>query len=55
MHAGLLHLLVPTEDESTPEGQSDSTLSVRSRLHVFSSCLCVEEWARVEELWDLEE
>lgn len=39
MHAGLLHLLVPTEDDIMPEGQSERTLSVRSRLHVLPSCL----------------
>lgn len=38
MHAGLLHLLVPTEDDIMP-GESERTLSVRSRLHVRSSCL----------------
>lgn len=39
MHAGLLHLLVPTEDDIMPEGQSERTLSVLSRLHVLPSCL----------------
>lgn len=39
MHAGLLHLLVPTELESPPDWQSEFILSVRSMLHVCSSCL----------------
>lgn len=39
MHAGLLHLLVPTELDSPPDWQSEFMLSVRSMLHVCSSCL----------------
>lgn len=39
MHAGLLHLLVPTELDSPPDWQSEFILSVRSMLHVCSSCL----------------
>lgn len=41
MHAGLLHLLVPTELDSPPDWQSEFMLSVRSMLHVCSSCLQV--------------
>lgn len=39
MHAGLLHLLVPTELDIPPDWQSEFMLSVRSMLHVCSSCL----------------
>lgn len=46
MHAGLLHLLVPTELDSPPDWQSEFMLSVRSMLHVCSSCLQV--WALAE-------
>ena len=45
MHAGLLHLLVPTEDDIMP-GESDMMLSVRSKLHVRSSCLKYRETGR---------
>lgn len=41
MHAGLLHLLVPTELDIPPDWQSEFMLSVRSMLHVCSSCLRV--------------
>lgn len=38
-HAGLLHLLVPTEDSIIPDWESEVRLSVRSKLHVWLSCL----------------
>ena len=42
MQAGLLHLLVPTDEDSAPDWQSEFILSVLSMLHVLSSCL----WGR---------
>lgn len=38
-HAGLLHLLVPTEDSIIPDWESEVRLSVRSKLQVWLSCL----------------
>lgn len=38
-HAGLLHLLVPTDDSMMPDCESEVRLSERSRLHVWLSCL----------------
>lgn len=41
--AGLLHLLVPTEDNIIPDWQSDVRLSVRSKLQVWLSCLWISQ------------
>lgn len=41
-HAGLLHLLVPTEDSIIPDWESEVRLSVRSRLQVWLSCLWIK-------------
>lgn len=41
-HAGLLHLLVPTEDSMIPDWESEVRLSVRSRLQVWLSCLWIK-------------
>lgn len=41
-HAGLLHLLVPTEDSIIPDWESEVRLSVRSKLQVWLSCLQIK-------------